>query len=473
MIRIYCDSNIYRYLNLKHPSFNIKLLEAFEALKDKMLFTFSDAHLHDLKDTPKHYAEADLLLMGDYVKDNYFMHDFITDKKTGPYLATPIEAFSSKNYAAYNQVLNNLFNIDGLLGGLDDFEEGRLLKGMIKSFFNMPIMALGATMEPEKMDSKTKDWFEKFSPNYSPMMSLETFMNDMWPYSKNLLKDKKEVAELRRYISSYMNRNEYSFERWGIEFNEKLKSSKIGKSFIEMIEGMLTGDQKKDLYQKFNYAYTLLEMYNITQERKKFNLESLNTDALHSWYASFSDYLVTNDKGLQIKASIVYQLLGLPTKVLSLQDFINLKSILLGQEETYERFSAAFSYDFEHSFQLYNKEDLFKEEKVITYKTTHPYFNYFNRFQTIQSKESTICAFYCDRESHADFFMYREIELIVNKMIDMLGIDDDNRGRYDFTEKENYESDEKIRRWSKGDIKFTLLTSSKSWGQFPLSLLKL
>lgn len=472
MIRVYCDSNIYRYLNPKHPSFNLGLLDVFESLKDKMLFTYSDAHLDDLKNSPKNYAESDLLLMGNYVKDNYFMHDLVEKKQTGPYLATPIEAFNNKNYDTYNEVLNNNpFDTDSLFAGLGDFEGGDLIKSLMKSFLDLPLMLAGNTLEPEKMTKEDREWFYKMSPNYKPTISIGDFMKDTWPYVHTLLKDKKEVAKLRRHIRSYLKSDDISFLNWGIEFNERLKSSPIGKSFIEMIEGMVTDNEKDNMYKKFNYYYTMLEMYNITEERtkngiKKFNLESLSTDALHAWYASFSDYLVTNDKGLQIKASIVYNLLGFPTKVLSLSDFINQKSILLGQEETSERFSAAFIYDLKHSFQMYRTENLFNEETVTTYKTTHPYFNYFNRFQIIRSKESSLYVFYCERESHANFFMYREIELIVNKLIDMFGIDEDNKGGYDFNKAEGDDSSGIIRRWKNDRIKYTLMKSSKSWGNF-------
>jgi len=471
MLRIYCDSNIYRYLNPRHPSFTLELLDVFESLKDKMLFTFSDAHLDDLRNSTQKYAEADLLLMGRYVKDNYFMHDLVKNKRTGPYLATPVEAYDNKDYVTYERVLNNPFDVDNLFAGLDEFEGGKAIKDLMKSFFDLPIAAFGTSIEAEKMDIKNKEWFNKLMPNYDPMMSLGNFMNDMFPYSRSLLQNEKELTELRKYIASYMDRDEYSFEKWGIGFNERFKQSALGKSYTEMIEAMLTANQKNDLYQRFSYAYNLLEIYNITQERnskglKKFNLHSLNTDALHAWFASFSDYFVTDDKGLQVKASIVYQLLGLPTKVLSSKDFVNHKSILLGQEENYDKFTTAFKYDLKNSLQLYERVDPFKEERVNTFKTTHAYFNYFNRFQIIKSKGNTVCAFYCDRESHGNFFMYREIELIVNKMIDMLGIDSDNRGKYDLEEKEKYQIDEIIRRWNLSDLEFSLLTSSKSWGNF-------
>lgn len=469
MIRIYCDSNIYRYLKPGHPSYNPELTDVFEVLKDKMLFTFSDAHLDDLKNSDFKYAEQDLLLMGNYVKDNYFMHDFIDDKQTGPYLATPLEAFSGKDYNAYENTLNNPFDTDNLFNGLDDFPQGKLMKQLMTSFLDMPVGLLSGQHSTADIKPSDKALLDKVFPNYNPMMSFRELMDNMWPFSKSLLQNKKEFKEFRKLIAAYMDREEYSFEKWGMAFNERFKNSTLGKSYMDTIENMLVESQKKDLYQKFNHAYTMLEIYNITKERqgksaKGFNMQSLHTDALHAWYASFSDYLVTDDKGLQVKASIVYQLLGLHTKILSSKEFVNHKTILLGQEENLPNFLASLSHDLKHSMQLYESVDPFKNELVNTFKPQHPYFNYFNRYQVINSDGFTFIAFYCDRESHASFVLYREIELLVAKLNAMLGPDVDNRGGYLMEENNKYEEDEYIRKWVFNGMHFRLLKASKSWG---------
>jgi hypothetical protein len=469
MIRIYCDSNIYRYLNPKHPSYNNELKDVFDSLKGKMLFTFSDAHLDDLKGSPTELAEADLLRMGEYVDDNYFMHDLVTEKRTGPYLATPLEAFRGKNYNAYDQVFEDPFNIDKLFDVFGDDEYAGALKDLLKLFYNVPISIWGNGFNTAIADPSSIQLFNKFSPNYNSEMTLGEFINDTWPFTKGLFKDKRALAELRRSIAAYMMPGEYSFENWGAAFNTRFKDSPVGKTFLELIESILTDNQKGDLYQKFNYAYTMLEMYNITQERtssgpKKFTLASLTTDAQHAWYASFSDYLVTNDKGMQLKASIIYNLLGLTTRVLSLQDFISHKTIWLGSEETWEQFKQAFSYDLKHSFQLYRGQTLLQDQTVATFKPSHCYFNYFNRYQTIQYGDSTLCAFYCDRQSHANFFLYREIELLINKMMDLLGMDDRNKGKFSMEEKALYDEEDSIREWDRGSVNFVLKTTSVSWG---------
>ena len=265
MLRIYCDSNIYRYLNPKHPSFTSSLLNVFEDLKDIMLFSFSDAHLDDLKDSPKEYSEQDLLLMGKYVKDNYFMHDLIGEKKTNPYLATPIETFNNKDYDAYKRTIdNNPFDIDNLFKEFGNDPYIEILKGTLKSLFALPVPAIGMVNENEM---HSNELVNKMIPNYNENMSIGDLINDVWPYTKALMNDENELSNFRRYIASYLNRDDFSFEQWGLGFNERLKRSPIGKSFMDMIDDMLTGTQKDDSYQKFNRAYNFLELYNITQER--------------------------------------------------------------------------------------------------------------------------------------------------------------------------------------------------------------
>jgi hypothetical protein len=65
-------------------------------------------------------------------------------------------------------------------------------------------------------------------------------------------------------------------------------------------------------------------------------------------------FLVTDDRGLRLKASIVYSLYNLPTKVLSIQEFIDYAPLFLNNEEASSKFSEWFNYDLEHNLQLSN-----------------------------------------------------------------------------------------------------------------------
>ncbi|MEL1206236.1 hypothetical protein, partial [Staphylococcus epidermidis] len=70
-------------------------------------------------------------------------------------------------------------------------------------------------------------------------------------------------------------------------------------------------------YDKFGMFYNSLELYNVTKDKRlrdTQNLNSINTDSNHAWFASFTDYLVTNDKGMAAKAYIAYKYFGINTK---------------------------------------------------------------------------------------------------------------------------------------------------------------
>lgn len=471
MLRVYCDSNIYRILLPSHPSYKRELSDTFKDLQDNLLFCFSDAHLDDLKESKKEYSDRDLLFMGSYVKDNYFSYNHIGEKGFRCYLATPTEAFLGKDYEASKSILANPFDIDHIFKDVDDIPEMGIIKDLMKSFMNMPLFELAHKIDSSNIDERSLKMMQNIMPNYSQAMSLGDLMKNITPYSVGLLHDDKKVTELRKYIGEYLQRDNFSFDKWGLEFNEKFKDSGVGKTFLEVIENMLTDSQKNEFYLRFTYTYSMLEMFNITQERKsggglkKFDYESLNTDALHAYFASYCDYLVTDDKGVQVKANIVYQLYNIKTKVLSSSDLINMRQLLLAQEETLSRFINSFRHDVKNGLLLREKVDIGNGDKIQTIKTDHVYFNYFNRLQILNDGKEF--AFYCERNGPGNFYMYREAEVIIRKLIDAFGVDSENKGYFYFDGKSILNDEVLERKWIFNGIAISLETSTKKdWGTF-------
>ena len=67
------------------------------------------------------------------------------------------------------------------------------MKDLLKTYYQLPIGALSGNLDTVTVDEKNKSLFDKLMPNYSPKMSLQDFMNGMWPYSKTLLQDKRSL----------------------------------------------------------------------------------------------------------------------------------------------------------------------------------------------------------------------------------------------------------------------------------------
>jgi hypothetical protein len=455
-----------------HPYHLAGLLEAFNELKDKFLFIFSEAHLDDLSKSLPDYRDKDLDFMGEYVKDNFFSFDHVSEKTFQCLLATPKEAFNSKDYAAVRKFEKDPWNIDNLLPDNPEMPEINAINKLLKSYFDLPITALATPLDTSSLDQKNKEWIDKILPGYHPEMSIREFMESMSGFSSALLTDDKQLTELRRFIRDYVDRDKYSFEKWGMEFDEKFKETGFGKTFLEMVDSSLGESQKNNFYQRFTSAYSMLEVYNITQERKssgglkKFDFSSLSTDASHAYYASFCDYLVTDDKGLQAKAHIMYKLFDIPTKIVSIKEFINMRSQLAGQEETIYRFREAINYDINHALLIKDIYSFKTDSKITTYKTSHSYFNYFNRFQIIRDQHGTSIVFYCERLGYGNFVMYREIELLINKLISLFGNDIERKGSYSLAENSHTADYQIFRKWRFEDLTVELLDSNHPWGNF-------
>lgn len=464
MIRIYLDSNVFRYIKPSHPSYNQELHDLMNKIKEEVILIYSSAHLDDLKDSTERYRSEDLLFMTNYVKDHFFYRDPIK-KVTDWYQVKPIDAYNSFNFDAMDGVLKKPFDFNELFKDLGQGEEGKLVKTLIDNIFNQPISSLGEIITPPNENEPGKEMFDKVFPGYRPEMSLKDFMSSMGPFVGKLMEDSNEVSEIRKYIERYLKSDSFNFQKWGMEFNEKLKD-KLGKSFLEMIDGMILENQKDDFYLRFNYAYTLLEMFNITQERsgkksklKKFNYWSLSRDSDHGYFASICDYLVTDDKGLQVKASIVYTLFGIETKILSTKDLVEQGISFISSESGFDEFGKNFSYNIKNSEPISIESVIENRNIIASYELKRTLFGLFNHMYIIdyhhKKYRACVLSFRRGPNDTRIAFMKREIEIVVNRFVEVFG--KDLNGRENYLTTESFENDEAIRVWQTDSLEIQLI----------------
>lgn len=471
MLRIYLDSNVFRYIKPKHPSYNKELHSLMDALAGEVLFIYSDAHLDDLKTSVDPYREEDLKLMEKYVGTNYFNRDPIKNITQCLYIS-PSDAFKQIDYNVMDQTLYN-FDIDTILfKDLDNSEESQSMKRVLESIFNSPIASLGPIADTSKIEGIHKEWFDKMLPNYSPLMSIKEFMNSFMQYGGTLFNDSKEVTEFRNYIESYMQSNNYSYKIWGMDFNEKLKD-KFGKSFLEMIDGMLTDKQKDNMFLRFQNAYSLLEMFNVTKETvggktKKFNYWSLHNDATHCYFASLCDCLVTDDKGLQVKAQIMYNLFGIPTMIFSTNDFVALTEEFIGTEKITKDFLDRFVYNISNSYFISTESVIETRETVTYYELAKPHFNVFSFLERIDYSTGNKRFILTLMKDQTEIpLLKREVELVSKKIYRVLGQDLDNKGEFKLNEELKSGL---LRSWMLPNMFFQLAVEQEEDGTFLIKL---
>lgn len=358
MIRIYCDKNIYSSIKEGKRNFNSALKSLMDELKDIVLFTYSRAHHEDLSNSDKSFWEEDLQLLEHYVKDHYFNYDGIK-KRTDCLLAMPTKSFYDIDFNILKDFFNTENNLLDTLFPKSEEEEDesiKKIKDIMQNLLDMPIPNFNLT----EVTDREREHAEKYMPN-DGNLTVGGMMEHFFKLGNRLLMDKKEVIELKKMMEEYVNSDKYSFEKWKDQFDIKFKENFGENSFTEMMSKVFENGNNYNDYDKFILFFNSLELYNVTRDkplRKSQSLSSINTDANHAWYASFSDFLITDDRGLAVKAYLVYKFFKINTKIYNVEEFLNNRTIFLQQEEKKSKvFFEILKYELKNSLVLRDSVD--------------------------------------------------------------------------------------------------------------------
>lgn len=255
-MRIYFDSNIFRKFKPTSKQFRQDVTDAVEALAPFFIFPFSEAHLSDLSTSTEAYRKEDLELMERYVHDNFIHRDHI--KKEIKYsLVVPTEAYNSYDFTASEQPQQSM---DTLLEDLLDFEGGEALQAAFLQLMELPVIP------QNDFDTGTlPDSVRPIAENFKNVRSMKDAMQAIGRMG-NFINDKSFVSFNRKLFEGYVNRDDYSFDKWSFEFGERMKDTTLGKSFTELVDQITTEADKSDPYQAMLNTYIALETFGVTQE---------------------------------------------------------------------------------------------------------------------------------------------------------------------------------------------------------------
>ncbi|KYH07808.1 hypothetical protein A1704_03845 [Chryseobacterium cucumeris] len=456
MMRIYCDKNIYSTIKEGKKNYNPALKKLMEQLKDTFIFTYSHAHHEDLANSDKAFWEEDLLLLERYAKDHYFNYDPIR-KFTDCLLAKPTESFYDTDFDVAKIFLSLKSNLMETL--FPQAENGSL--NDLKEFMNILWDISLPPFENIDQTSKENKILKKFFPS-DDNLTIGNILECLFSSGKKLLTDKQEVIDIKKSIEEYVSSDKYSFEKWKDQFDLKFQENFKDIAFTEMMNKIFDNIDSYNDYDKFIFFFNSLELYNITKDkplRKTQSLNSITIDANHAWYASFSDFLITEDKGLSTKAYITYKFFNIRTRIYNVNEFLDRGPTFLRQEENkIDSFFGILDYELENSLILKDNIDNILIEQSIRQINSHIFFNYFNR---IYRNKNSI-TLYCQRHVNANFTMYREAELLTNKIVKLFGADCDHKGYFDFSN-ENPEKNI-IRTWIFNELKITFGNATNDHG---------
>lgn len=133
---------------------------------------------------------------------------------------------------------------------------------------------------------------------------------------------KEQKEEIRQQLGIEIQKiNNYSATEVIDHLNTKLTNWGTNHSFLEMIEHSikLYPDGKKfGLHNRIMAVFELLDMFGYWKDKET---ETSNYarlwDADHSFFASYCDYFISDDKRTRNKASVVYSIYNKKTEILS------------------------------------------------------------------------------------------------------------------------------------------------------------
>lgn len=339
MKRIYLDWGVIS--NLKKPEF-ADIREHLISHKKDLFFVYSSAHFEDaMRSEGDERLQQDIQILESLV-DNHLLCYNQKEKTAFPYLATPSEYY--KDHQGQN--LDLVPSFSELLSFVD--KDIPLVGGLLKSFFNIPF--------PIPEEVRSQELWEMMLPDLPESPTLGDVINSGLSFFNKMQGEKDFYKSYRSAVratgfSLESNAGNWKSDEVTSKISGMMKALGVDKSFKEFVL-MGAGDkEKEDDFKLFISAYSLLDMIGYKSDKlpKSSNaMNSVNTDAQHAYFASFCDYLITQDSHMASKALALYHEFKIPTKVISPQEAIaelrenrddDLVSFLSGQlkEENVEK----------------------------------------------------------------------------------------------------------------------------------------
>lgn len=447
MKRIYLDRNIYNFQKHEIPLY-VELYDKLRNNGNNLLNFFSHAHLLDLKRDKSNRKFEDLAFMEQFVDSNYLVLQW-GEENVIVKEVTPLVAFQHlqeddiplAEYFDFDKLFN--FDDDDLF---DDSDEMKEAKRKLDEALNTP-MGIGNLSSFDNIADKEKRDLGKLLPLVTDLSNDLTLKGILGIFTKtydNLLDDStKTYKNLRRFsIEKLKLKTKFNIDITSINFNEDLKNTPLQVSFFELVNKSIEINNKQDSYNYFITAYNLLNILGIDNESNQ-KAQFVNTfnDSQHGFYAAHCDYLISDDEGLRLKCKVLYKLLDIETKVLSVSEFIQqFEDIVSNPCQDLQSFFNLLASDLKNPINPEIKESSKFNRVTMIVKLTHSYFGYFNCLDYINDEnEGQIIVLRREIKNFSKFAAFKEYATVINKIVEMFGIDANSRGNYDMNDREEME----------------------------------
>jgi hypothetical protein len=292
--------------------------------------------------------------------------------------------------------------------------------------------------------------------------TLPTFFDliqNMSQFTRKIFAESDLYKELREMIYTGINNGKMTLDQ-ELNFNEALKDTIIGKSYIDFLKDNIHTRDNGEVpyYDLYLMAYNMLDVFGIKKDKvnAKNSLVNLHNDAMHSYFAQYCDYFVTEDVVTTIKCKSLYKLFGIQTEVVTADEFKAIIVELLGDfDEDLDFFIGKLFFDL--------KNAQYVELKKIGDKTIYKmqqhcrYLDFFDGVVRVDNPSHTEIVVFKGYGHHLSQPNYSEQAQLILKALFIFGPDMDNKQRFEYASHDRKRSKELAsRKWQIGELTFEL-----------------
>lgn len=397
MLKLYFDTNVFRDFDKKYTDLAEKVTQ--NILNERIIVFYSFAHILDYSRDKTDRKREDLINMEKYVCDNFLKLDVI-ENQFDYQLITPQEAYSF--YESETDLTKN-FQLSDI--GFDELSK-------IKIPFSF---GLDKVPDPDKVQKLYND---------IGLVEGEYTMNELAPMMNKLFKglyDSPEFGKnLRRTGIEMYDYNKLTGATTIQELDQLFKDTGFNMTLLEMVASTTKIMKESGIpwghFQEWQTMYMMLSLCLPKDEKnKKYKYSNVHSDADHSCYASFCDYLVTSDQGLKNKSQLLFNHYGSLTKTIDLDQLYNLL----------DDFTSNYNDDIAQTITTLYDDKVEQIGKQIACPLSNSLYDYFNYCNTYELNKRKHYSFY---KNNRQEIIYKEVKSIVNQMTDKFGKDsNDNR----------------------------------------------
>jgi len=250
--------------------------------------------------------------------------------------------------------------------------------------------------------------------------------------------DKSFLKELRQDTADQGYTVKHEYGNWASEavmknmdIFLKKKNPDLGLTFDKFVEMSYTKQNNSyDFHDQYISEYLLLDMLGYCSDKlkkKSNNFQNIIADAMHSFYASHCDYLVTIDKNLIEKSRVLYSKYNVGTKIISPEAMVGEISRRIESEYKKESFfSHVFEYCQDANCVAEGKNDIEGKTETLVFELPTYHFNYYNYLiQRYYSEENIVLfTFKQDIQGFTNFHYFAEMESVFDSITEFFGYDD-------------------------------------------------